>query len=128
MGCFSWTCAKSGLSIATVWSGLPVEYSGCYLVTPDKVIYEPEYDGYGMFGGVDVYELLGEGDRDLGIERNFEPELRSEKPFDVKVVLAKFYKGESYGELEPSKLCPYQGFMHDEDYLASLKKYETESS
>ena len=92
---------------------------------PDEVIHEPAYDGYGTFGGVDVYELLGEGDRNLGIERDYEPKLKSERPFDIKVVLAKFYNGESYDELKPSKHCPYQGYLFDDEYIEKLKKHDT---
>ena len=31
MGFFSWACAKSGLSIAVAYSGLPEEYSSATL-------------------------------------------------------------------------------------------------
>jgi hypothetical protein len=41
-----------------------------------KYYYENDYDGYGVFGGVDYYELLdkmngGEGDRSRGIDLSF---------------------------------------------------------
>jgi hypothetical protein len=113
MGFFSWRCAKSGLSIASSYACLPDEYSDCYLVTPTNVYHESSYSGYGVFGGVDVYELLGDGDRDKGI-------FREDKPFDIKIVLAKYYNGEKYDELPPSDDCEYQGYFYDDEYLKSI--------
>ncbi|MCM3093834.1 MULTISPECIES: hypothetical protein [unclassified Cytobacillus] len=55
-----------------------------------------------------MYELLGEGDRDKGIDDYF-----NGKPvFNVKVVLAEHYTGQAYGELQESEQCEYQGFFY----------------
>jgi hypothetical protein len=106
MGLFSWKCAVSRKKVASVYRGRESEQSKCYLVTPSKTFYEPGYEGYGMFGGADVFELVGEGDRDKGIDDYF-----SGKPaFDIKVVLASQYKGQRYDELQPSEDCERQGF------------------
>ncbi|WP_010497740.1 hypothetical protein [Paenibacillus elgii] len=113
MGMFSWTCAVSGKSLANIHSGMPSEQSKCYLVTPSETIYEDAYDGYGEFGGKDVYALLGDGDRNKGISAHFS----GKGKFDIKVVLKENYHGQSYEELEPSEDCEFQGFFYeDEDY------------
>lgn len=108
IGFFSWKCAVTDVSIANIYSGRIREQSKCYLITPTKTYYEPAYEGYGVFGGADVYELLGNGDRDNGIDLYFR---EGGPPFDVKVVLAQFYNGQTYEELPPSKNCPHQGYF-----------------
>lgn len=109
MGFFSWRCAVSGESIANIYSLKPEEQTQCYLITPDKTYYEPAYGGYGKFAGVDVYELLGDGDRMKGIDDYHE----GKSKFDIKIVLKKHYKGQTYEELPPSPPCPYQGYFYD---------------
>lgn len=51
MGFFSWTCAVSGESIASIYATQPKEQSECYLVTPTQTFYEKAYEGYGEFQG-----------------------------------------------------------------------------
>ncbi|OAB45988.1 hypothetical protein [Paenibacillus glacialis] len=108
MGMFSWKCAVSKLSIANVHSGQSPKRSQCYLITPTQSIYEDAYDGYGVFGGKDVYELLGDGDRDKGIKND----LSGKGKFEIKIVLKQFYKGQTYDQLLESESCPDQGFFY----------------
>ena len=107
MGVFSWKCAKSGVSIACEGADKPLWQSQCVLVTPMGNFYEMSYEGYGEFGGKDVYELLGDGNRDLGLDRHFSGTAK----FDIKVVLRCHYEGESYEELPVSEECEYQGYF-----------------
>ena len=75
MGLFSWITQDTGESIANTYSSrrtFPVT------MTDDKgrCWQEKNYDGYGVFGGKDFYELLdemngGSGCRDAGIELSF---------------------------------------------------------
>lgn len=65
MGFFSWLASDTGRSISNCYSNrgaLPV-----YLLVPNEfggeAIYEEKYDGYGEFGGCDVYELVAKWNR-----------------------------------------------------------------
>jgi formylmethanofuran dehydrogenase subunit E len=111
MGFFSWECAKCGEAIYNRHSEKK-DMSSCYLITPNNTIYEPNYEGYDVFGGVDIYELLGDGDRDLGIDRYFAtpPSIL----FDIKVVHEKCFHKDKYEELAPSNHCSNQGFFISE--------------
>jgi hypothetical protein len=111
MGFFSWKCAVSGENIANVHSGQSKYQSECYLITPEQTYYEPAYDGYGVFGGQDVYALLGDGDRDRGINEC----LSGNGKFDIKIVLGKHYDSQNYNDLNESEDCEYQGFFYDDD-------------
>lgn len=109
MGFFSWKCAVSGESIANIFSGMPKEQTECYLVTPSRTYYERAYEGYGVFAGHDVFELIGQGNRDKGIDQALSCE--DTAPLHVKVVLKKVYDNHSYDELPKSEFCPYQGYF-----------------
>lgn len=115
MGMFSWNCAKTGLPIASCYAGTPEWVSQCVLVLPDRIIEEPCYEGYGEFGGEDVYALLGDGDRSLGIDRD--NERPSEKPFDIKIVLKRYYANETYEDLPASTPAENQGYFFTEENL-----------
>lgn len=58
MGFFSWETADSNQSIANVHSGRPTKT--VYLLQPngEPPITEPAYQGYGVFGGMDVFIWL----------------------------------------------------------------------
>lgn len=121
MGFFSWECAVSKKDIMnrhTEQGATP-----CVMVRPDdSIIEEDEYDGYGVFGGVDAYaELVRindvKGDIDKGIEDRYlrdqgiEMSFSKKKPkFPLKFVLKKYYKGQKYSELGASNLADGQGF------------------
>ena len=57
MGFFSWKTSDTDTSISNSYSSrgaLPV-----HMITEDgRVFTEPEYEGYGVFGGKDIYELI----------------------------------------------------------------------
>lgn len=130
MGFFSWKCAVSNKSIANVYSSLPREYSECYLVTPKQTYHEECYGGYGIFGGIDVYELVGrevigeEKSKTIDIDQlriiGIDAISDNKAPFDIKIVLASEYKGQSYNELKKSEDCEYQGYFYDTDFFRSI--------
>lgn len=123
MGFFSWLTSDTHESISNKYSNrgaLPV-----YLYCPDGTkIYEPDYDGYGRFGGHDAYALLAqwncpglccgdeEKDRSIGISI----ENRKLK-YPLKFAESDGY---TYEELEPAVGCPEQGYFYpdpEEDYI-----------
>lgn len=58
MGFFSWKTCDTDRSIANNWSGR--ETFKVHMITPGgQVFTESKYDGYGVFEGMDFYELLG---------------------------------------------------------------------
>lgn len=105
MGFFSYTCAKTGWSIASHHSDAPNLFSECVLVLPDKVLIELNYDGYGRFNGRSIFDLT-----DVDVN-------------PAKVVLRSEYRGETYHELPPSDSCPFQGFFYDDETLNKMKRY-----
>ena len=124
MGFFSWECAVSKKDIMNRHTRQGATH--CVLVCPDdSIIEEDDYDGYGVFGGRDAYDLLafwnnpdlvddpdaqGQNDwqyRDEGIMLHF-----SDKPipFPLKFVLREHYSGQKYSELGASGDAEGQGF------------------
>lgn len=131
MGQFSWKCAVSGEALVEKWSPVQDESEhSAYLVTPNGTYYEPCYEGYGVFGGKDVYELLGDGDRGLGIDLHF----GGNAPWEIKIVLADHYTGQTYDELEASEDDENQGWQssrldpeeeeYDEDDFDEEEEYD----
>lgn len=113
MGFFSWKTSDTHKSITNTYSrngALPV-----YLYCPDGTkIYEPNYEGYGIFGGQDAYALLArwncpelcngddDHDRDYGIECN-----------DLAQYPLKFAESDkyTYEELVPAEIAGNQGYF-----------------
>jgi hypothetical protein len=131
MGFFSWKCAKSGKSISNSYSIKGA--TPCVMVTPDRIFVEEDYEGYGLFCGIDAYawlayanglipgaESIGEimaNDRLLEEARNKGIKLAfsDEKPADykpIKIVALDEYKGEPYWSLPASEDCEYQGYFY----------------
>ena len=114
MGFFSW---KTSDTQKTIWNKHTRKCKPVYLLMPDgNHIYEPSYDGYGVFGNVDVFVLLAEkngftGDfetlRSLGIKLMDE---NCPLSFQIKF---SFKKNAVYADLEPSQICPSQGFFDE---------------
>lgn len=132
MGFFSWRCAKSGKSISNAYSTRGAE--PCALVTPEGVIEEHNYDGYGEFGGIDAYawlayanglvpeikslEELKNSDQDAIRGKGIDLFFSDEKPEDykpIKIVALSEYDGEPYWALAASEDCPWQGYFYDEE-------------
>ena len=106
MGFFSWKCAECNKSVMNKHSSNSAD-SDCVLVTPDNKYHESAYDGYGVFNGAGIYELLGKGDRTKGIYA--EPE---DQPFKIKLLHSRCHKpSKGYDDYNESKRCPNQGFF-----------------
>lgn len=110
MGFFSWKTQDTNKSISNVYSGKPT--FTVYMVNPltFKSYKEDNYEGYGVFGGKDFYELVaelnGKSTRSEGIDIAF-----SNKPYVSPIlvenpVIAKKYKG------KVPETCSKQGFFY----------------
>ena len=123
MGFFSWITSDTHRSISNKYSdkgALPV-----YLYCPDGTkIYEPDYEGYGEFGGHDAYALLAkwnypekccgdeEEDRSIGIDIGCSDKQMAKLKYPLKFAESDRY---TYDELKPAMNCPDQGYFYPED-------------
>lgn len=116
MGFFSWHTQDTNKSIANRYSNRPT--FTVYMVNPlnlDEYYTEDNYEGYGVFGGKDYYELLAEinnegNDRDKGIELAF----HHTEPIEYPILVENLSKAsEVFGE---PRNCQCQGYFYtDED-------------
>ena len=120
MGFFSWKTSDTQQSISNTFSSrgpLPV-----YLITPDdEKIFEPRYQGFGIFGGFDAYALLAkwnvpeecngdiEHDRLIGIVLEIE---RGPAKFPLKFAENPQC---SYDELPRALDDPAQGYFYNDE-------------
>lgn len=124
MGFFSWKTMDTDRSISNNYS-----IRGTFRVQmmDDKgnVWTEDDYDGYGMFGGKDYYELLAEMNG-VSIEKdieNYSDKMRMagiELQFgkDAEVIkypnLVEMAEGWNYDPIGPEN-CQYQGYFYNDD-------------
>jgi len=108
MGFFSWECAECGGSIRNQYADddARTKHRGITHVRPDGVV-AGTYEGYGVVLGEDIYEWLGEGDRDLGISRQFDEDYHDLK---IKVLHSDCYTGQKYKDLPESPVASDQGY------------------
>ena len=124
MGFFSWKTCDTDESIANNCSTRPT--FTVHMIAPDgRVFTEPDYEGYGEFGGKDFYELLAEingleSDRQLGIDLVFK-----NRPCNGDntpgVIYPKFVHEleddvvAQYNSLPNPESCEAQGFFYGEE-------------
>lgn len=111
MGFFSWKTQDTDRSIANVHSKR-MPFTVYMVDNKGNRWREDSYDGYGVFGGKDYYELVdemngGSGDREAGIKLAFGKGQRVLFP-------SLTTNGMWYGGDEPEN-CEAQGFFYDED-------------
>ena len=113
MGFFSWHAQDTGRSIANRYSGRPT--FTVYMVNPltDEFYKEDNYEGYGVFGGKDYYELLAEmqglgSDRDKGIKVAFDDTTEIDY---YPVLVEDLSKAKDYYGAEPT-ICKNQGYFY----------------
>lgn len=121
MGFFSWKCAKSGISIPSVFNEeIPNKYSKVILVTPKNRKIKGIYDGYGRINNRDIFEeIMKDLIEDKEVKRirdkffkNYEENMKY-----IKIVRQDYYNGEDYSDLTTSKDCEYQGWFYPESYI-----------
>ena len=119
MGFFSWRTQDTDKSIANQYSTRPT-FRVQMMDDKGNVWTEDNYEGYGVFGGKDYYELLAEmngldSDRMLGIDLAFKDSPMGDNP-EVKFPnLVEMAEGWQYDPKGPES-CDDQGFFYgDED-------------
>lgn len=110
MGFFSWKTQDTGRSIANKYSNRPTFR---VVMTDDNGNrwIEEDYEGYGVFGGKDYYELLAEMNgyqsREKGIELEFSGDIYSAPN------LSEDENWEWRNEVPQN--CQSQGYFYDDD-------------
>ena len=116
MGFFSWKTQDTNKSIANRYSSRPT--FTVYMVNPlnlDEYYKEDNYEGYGVFGGKDYYELLAEinnagHDRDAGIKLAF----HHTEPIEYPILVENLVEAIQYAGQKP-KNCEAQGYFYSMD-------------
>lgn len=125
MGFFSWKTCDTDESIAIANNCSTRPTSTVHMIAPDgRVFTEPDYEGYGEFGGKDFYELLAEingleSDRQLGIDLAFKVNPGGDN--SPGVIYPKFVQEldddvvAQYADLPNPESCEAQGFFYTEE-------------
>ena len=114
MGFFSWETQDTNRSISNKYSNIPT--FTVYMVNPltGEFYQEDNYEGYGVFGGKDFYELLAEinnlSGREKGIDLAF-----GGKPYTSPILVEHIHNWERYKDQIPVN-CEFQGFFYP-DYV-----------
>jgi hypothetical protein len=123
MGCFSWKTCDTNRSIPSGYSTR--ETFTVYMVTPlGRVFKETDYEGYGVFGGKDFYELLSElnggpKDREHGISIAFKDNPSGDNTKEV--IYPKLFEHLKepvifqYNNAPNPLTCPYQGYFYNDE-------------
>jgi len=117
-GQFSWMTQDTGQQIGSQEGNtIPV-----YMFDDKgKYWFEPSYDGYGVFGGMDYYELLdqmngGIGDRSEGIRKAFDPTLEGKLLFPALVVSPNNFNYKTHDFTKEAETDPDQSWLpYEED-------------
>ena len=119
MGFFSWKTSDTNRSITNTYSGRGTFRVIMLMPNGDKFI-EEDYEGYGVFGGIDFYDAVYELNKKnpkFAEEMSDERERRSiglNLAFNYKkVIFPRFVEDESlaWGDVKDSKNCPSQGYF-----------------
>jgi len=130
MGFFSWKTQDTDMSIANQYSNRK-PFRVQMMDNKGNVWTEDNYEGYGIFGGKDFYELLAEMN---GYESDFEGHKYTDDARGFGISLA-FSKGNNSGvgtdgvyypnlvekadgwiyEMSGPDSCDFQGYFYDED-------------
>jgi len=117
-GQFSWMTQDTGQQIGSQEGNtIPV-----YMFDDKgKYWFEPSYDGYGVFGGMDYYELLdqmngGRGDRNEGVRKAFDPTLEDKLLFPALVVSPNNFNYKTHDFTKEAETDPDQSWLpYEED-------------
>ena len=111
MGFFSYKTQDTNKSIANKHSGRPT-FPVIMLDDRGNEYYEDDYDGYGVFGGKDYYELLAEMNgartRDEGIDIALGPKRHG----ILYPALVEEVWGDVVGSTDAPEPCEQQGYFY----------------
>ena len=144
MGFFSWNTQDTDKSIANQYSNRKT-FRVQMIDNKGNVFTENEYEGYGVFGGKDYYELLAEmngfvSQKGLTYEVDGEAYTDEARGFGINLAfkdnpngigtkgvlypnLIEQADGWVYNESGPDN-CEYQGYFYDEEDLDGEDDYE----
>jgi hypothetical protein len=122
MGFFSWMTQDTNESISNSFSTRgPLKCK--MLDNKGNEWHENNYEGYGVFGGKDYFELLAEmnnmSSRDDGIEIRYEGIIEPDK-IQWPNLVSEHYAGK-WANIPPDD-CPHQGYFYD-DYPDDEEDY-----
>lgn len=121
-GFFSWLACDDQESIANAYTS---KSKPVYLLRPDgsEPIYEPAYEGYGVFGGVNALIQLAKDNSHLYEGEDLDEEvlfhlgvelLVGERKHEVKYPLKFSFDPKCKYEDHPASLdCPHQGYFYN---------------
>lgn len=112
MGCFSWRTLDTDRSISSVDSNRPT--FAVYMVNPITGEYykEENYQGYGIFGGKDFYELLAELNNAVTRGDGVDIECYREN-YISPILVEDITLWEKYKGCKP-ECCIFQGYCYPE--------------
>ena len=139
MGFFSWKTQDTNRSISNSFSKRGA--FTVFMVNPiTKESYkEDDYEGYGVFGGKDYYELLAEMNgaktknnklREAGIDMAYPANPKKpKKKLVYPVLVEKLENANKFDGSEEAPSCPYQGYFYNDnscqldlvDYINNLE-------
>lgn len=126
MGFFSWKTQDTCRAIPNIYQNVRPTFT-VYMVDPrDGTKYEESaYEGYGVFGGKDFYELLaelnGKQTREEGIRLTF-----SGEPYQSPILVEDAGLWEDYKGTHPAN-DPAQGFFYTAPCSETVTRFETGS-
>ena len=119
MGFFSWKTSDTNRSISNTYSSRGTFKVIMLMPNGDKFV-EEDYEGYGVFGGIDFYDAVYELNKN---NPKFADEMSAERERrDIgitlafnhkKVILPRFVEDDSlaWGDVKDSKNCENQGYF-----------------
>jgi len=121
MGFFSWMTADTNESIASRYSDVAT-FTVCMRDNADNVWIEVDYEGYGVFGGKDYYELVAEMNREhpaianrtLSRDDGITLAFLDDQNGIIYPTLSRDPNFEWTADAKP-KDCPHQGYFYNWD-------------
>ena len=107
MGFFSWRTSDTNESVSNIYSNRGAY--PCKMITPTATYYEENYEGYGVFGGVDFYEEVAK----LNGLKTREDGIFIDKEIDtILPKIVSYDCAAKYEDLPDSEDCEYQGYFY----------------